>query len=98
MKLLKIEDNKGHYLNEAGEFDTIDKISKEGLMKLVNLTLNDEIEFDEYKKDDVKNEAHQIIYKNIFEKLRDLRDRKKEFADESQTLFLPDYQKYKENS
>lgn len=98
MKLLKIEDNKGHYLNEAGEFEEIDKISKEGLLKLVNLTLNDEAEFDEYKKDDVKNEAHQIIYKNIFEKLRDLKARKKEFIDESQTLFLSDYQKYKEDS
>jgi hypothetical protein len=37
-----------------------------------NLTLNEEAEFDEYGESVIKNKAHQVVYKSVFEKLRDL--------------------------
>jgi len=96
MKLLKIEDNHGLYLKDGSEFSPIDKISKDDLLDLVNQTLTEEVEFDEYDSDRIKNQAHQILYRNIFEKLQRLKDRKEEFTDESERLYLLEYEKYRE--
>ncbi len=96
MRLLKIEDNHGLYLNDQNEFTPVDKITKEDLLRLVDLTLAEEVEFDEYDNETIKNQAHQILYKSIYEKLRGLRDRKEEFTDESERLYLLEYEKYRE--
>jgi hypothetical protein len=76
----------------------IDKISKEELRRLVDLTLDEEdVEFDEYDEDAITNQAHQIIYRSVAGKLWDLRKRRKEFVDASARVFLEDYQKYKDS-
>ncbi len=97
MKLLKIEDNKGYYLAEESEFAEVDKITKEDLLRLVDLTLQEEeeVEFDEHDDEEIKNQAHQIVYKSVYEKLKGLRDRRDKFIDESNRLFLEDYEKYR---
>jgi len=97
MKVLKIGDNQGYFLSEDGEgFTTIDKITKEDLLRLVELTLTVDAEFDEYNEETIRNQAHQILYRSIFEKLNGLRDRKQEFTDESERLYLPEFEKYRE--
>ncbi len=96
MKLLKIEGNHGHYLADQGEFTPIDKITKEDLLRLVDLTLAEEVEFDEYDDEAIANQAHQILYKSIFEKLAGLKERKQEFTDESERLYLEEYEKYRD--
>lgn len=96
MKLLKIEGDIGYYRDNQGEFAQVDKITKEDILRLVNLTLDEDVEFDEYKEEDLKNHAHQIVYKSIFEKLRVLRDRRQEFKDESERLYLQEYEKYRD--
>jgi hypothetical protein len=98
MKLLKIEGNQGLYLAESGDYNPIDKITKEDLLRLVNLTLQQDVGFDEYDENAVKNQAHQIVYRSVFEKLRSLRDRKQEFIDESERLYLKEYEKYRDDS
>ena len=98
MKLLSIENNMGLYLTESGQYSSVDKITKEDLLRLVNLTLKEDVEFDVYGDNTIKNQAHQIVYKSVFEKLRGLKDRKNEFVDESERLFLKEYEKYRENS
>jgi hypothetical protein len=98
MKLLSIENNMGLYLTESGQYSSVDKITKEDLLRLVNLTLKEDVEFDVYDDNTIKNQAHQIVYKSVFEKLRGLKDRKNEFVDESERLFLKEYEKYRENS
>lgn len=96
MKLLKVDNNCGHYRNEKGSYVSIDKISKEELLNLLNWTLHEEaVEFDDYNEKTIKNHAHQIIYNSIVKKLRALRDRRQEFTDESARLFLEDYEKYR---
>jgi hypothetical protein len=96
MKLLKIDNNIGYYRNDQGKYAPVDKITKEDLLKLVDLALSEEkIEFDEYNDENLKNQAHQIIYKSVFEKLRGLKDRRQEFIDESERLYLQDYEKYR---
>ena len=98
MKLLKIEDNKGFYFVAQGKFATVDKITKDDILRLVNLTLDtkSEVEFDEYNADNLKNHAHQIIYKSIFEKLQRLKKRRQEFIDESERLYLSEYERYQD--
>lgn len=96
MKLLKIEDNRGHYLGKQGEFAPIDKITKEDLLRLVDLALSEEVEFDEYDAEAIKNQAHQILYKSIFEKIAGLKKRKQEFTDQSERLYLEEYEKYRD--
>lgn len=98
MKLLSIKDGAGYYLGGTGDVISVDKLTKEDLLRLVNLTLTDEAEFDEYDESVIKNKAHQIVYKSVFEKLRELSKRKQEFIDESERLFLDAYEKYREDS
>ena len=97
MKLLEIENNLGYYRDNLGKFAPVDKITKEDLLRLVNLTLEeDEVEFDEYNDENLMNQAHQIIYKSIFEKLRGLKQRRQEFIDQSDRLYLEEYEKYRD--
>lgn len=98
MQLLKIEKNSGYYYDNQGKFATIDKITKDDILRLVNLTLdtNQEVEFDEYNDDNLKNCAHQIIYKSILEKLQGLKKRRQEFIDESERLYLKEYERYQD--
>ncbi len=99
MKLLRINRNRGSFVDDKDEFTSIDKITKEDLLRLVNLTLEEEkVEFDEYDEDKLQHPAHQIIYKSIFEKLSRLRDRRQEFKDESERMYLEDYEKYRDES
>ena len=98
MKLLSIENNLGLYLGESGQYNPVDEITKEDILRLVNLTLREGVEFDAYDENAIKNQAHQIVYKSVFEKLRGLSDRKKEFIDESERLYLKEYEKYRDDS
>ncbi len=96
MKLLKIEDSRGHFLLEDGSSAEIDKITKEDILRLVDLTLSEEdIEYDEYSDEAVRNQAHQIVYKSVYEKLKELRSRREEFVDESERMYLADYERYR---
>jgi hypothetical protein len=97
MKLLRIIDNAGEFLDANGQFRTIDKITKEDLLRLVESTLNEEeVDYDQYDGAAIKNQAHQVIYRSILNKLQDLRKRRQEFVDESARLYLEDYQRYRE--
>lgn len=95
MKVLKIENNQGHFLTEENGYETVDKIDKVILLRLVNLALEDDFEIDEYDEDELKNQAHQIIYKSISVKLNDLHQKRNQFRDESERLYLDEYEKYK---
>lgn len=97
MKLLKISENQGQFLTGTGGYEAIDKITKEELLRLVNLTLEEEdITFDDFDEVSLKNLAHRVIYKSVNQKLRDLRARRREFTDEAARLFLEDYEKYRQ--
>jgi hypothetical protein len=96
MKLLKVSENLGYFLAANGEYSSIDKISKDDLLRLVDCTLGEgDVEFDPYDDKTIKNQAHQVIFKSIFQKLTDLSKRKQEFVDESARLFLDEYEKYR---
>jgi hypothetical protein len=96
MKLLKISENLGQFLTVNGDYSSIDKINKDDLLRLVDWTLGEgDVELDSYDDQKIKNQAHQVIYKSIFQKLSDLGKRKQEFVDESARLFLDEYERYR---
>lgn len=95
MKALKIENHQGHFVTEEGTYETVDKIDKTILLRLVNLALKDDFEIDEYDEVELKNQAHQIIYKSIGGKLMELHKKRNQFRDESERLYLDAYEKYK---
>jgi len=98
MKRLKIDEGKGYFLGDDSEDQPVDKLTKEDLLRMVDLTLNeDEILFDDYDEDSLHNQAHRIIYKSVYAKLHSLRERRSEFVDESERLFLGEYEAYRVN-
>lgn len=95
MKLLKAENNQGYFLDKDGDFDPVDKVTKEDLLRLAEFVLEeDEIEFDPYSEDVIKNEAHRILYRNVWEKLQGLRDRREEFLEQRDALYQQAFEKY----
>ncbi len=95
MKILKIENGLGYYL-AAEKYKPMDKLNKDDLLKLVDMLLADDvIEMDAYNEEQLQQQAHRIIYKNVFEKLGELQKRKAEYTDESDRMFHTEYEKYK---
>ena len=71
MKYLYIENGRGFFSVSGLETDkqTIDKIRKEDLLRLLNLIVDESaengFEMDPYDEESLKNPAHKIIYKHI---------------------------------
>ncbi|MFT5295380.1 MAG: hypothetical protein ACI9YH_001394 [Colwellia sp.] len=95
MKVLKIEDYKGFCLVDESNYQPLDKLDKTILLNLVNLALTENFEIDKYDELLLKNEAHRIIYKSVSEKLNDLHQKREKFNDESDNVFIEEYEKYK---
>ncbi|MDD6042241.1 MAG: hypothetical protein PUB87_00630 [Eubacteriaceae bacterium] len=97
MKYLIIENGCGYYCLDGCNTSkkSLDKITKEDLLTLVELCVEEEdFEMDTYDSSLVKNAAHQIIYKNIFQKLEDIIQRRVSFADEKNSLYRKAIEKY----
>ena len=94
MKLLKIESGNGYFRLEDGNYLEVDKINKEHLLWIINVTLAGEVEFDVFNEHALQNQAQRIVYKNIAEKLQNLAGRRQEYKDESEKLFQKEYDKY----
>ena len=54
-----------------------------------------EFEMDSPSLNKIKNEAHKIIYENLYDKFQDLLKNKNKFIDESESLYKDALQKYK---
>lgn len=94
MKYLKIEDNKGHYISQSGDWSEIDQISKDDLIYLLNKAISEDFEMDEYLEENIGHKAHQIVYKSIHEKFSGLVENKNVFKDECDSLFKTAIEKY----
>ena len=99
MKLLKIENSQGLFMSDNQGFESVDKLKKEDLLRLVDLVLKEEsAEFDAYDESQIKNQAHQIIYKSVHSKLSELHGRRDEFVDESKRIYSSEYEKYRDKN
>ena len=94
MKFLKIEDNKGYFSLEGTSWLPIDQINKDHLLKLLELALSTDFAMDAFEKEKLANQAHQIIYKHIYERFLELSKSKNRFKDESEALYKAAIEKY----
>lgn len=95
MKILKIENGGGHYrITDDSQWKPIDEIDKGDLIKLVDVFLKSDVEMDDTEKNDLSNQAQQIIYRSIFEKLSNLGESKNKFKDEADRTYLASIDKY----
>lgn len=99
MKILKIENGCGYFLaNNKTDWTMIDQIDKEGLLALLNLFLENEASVDVPSEENpISNQAHQIIYNSVRDKLETLRENKNRFHDESARLYLSEIEKYSQS-
>lgn len=99
MKILEIRDNKGFFRISAKDgWKEIDAIDKDGLMALLDVFLAKDVEMDPPDDQNLHNQAQQIIYKSIFDKLTSLQKNKSKFKDESDRKYLKEVQKYSEGA
>ncbi len=94
MKFLKIEENKAFFAVNGKDWISIDQINKEHLLELLDRVLSEDFEMDAFDKDKLGNQAHQIIYKNIYEKFLELSKNKNRFKDESESYYKEAIEKY----
>ncbi len=92
--MLKINNNQGFFQKIDGEYEQIDKITKEDLLRMMENILENDTEMEEYDEEKLKNQAHQVVYKSIYTNFKSLNDRKKEFKDNTERLYQEQYTKY----
>lgn len=97
MKCLIIENAKGYFLNSDGNYEELDRITKEDLLRLLNIATGDEeFEMSAYDETSLKNEAHKIIYRSLYQKFKEIIDNKNRFLDESASIYREALEKYSE--
>ena len=92
-KYLKIENNKGYYL-DGSTYQEIDKINKKGILALLKAAETDGFEFDPYDEGLLGNKAHQIIYENLATKFDEFLSDKEQFKREVESLYREAIGKY----
>lgn len=95
MKHLRITEGKGQYSIDGSSWTDMDNINKSELLKLVDIALTAEFFMEPYRKELIRNPAHEIIYRNIHAKLEELVTKKDRFKDESEQLYREAIQKYR---
>ena len=90
MKYLIIDNGQAFFCfeDDTSIRKPIDQITQEDLLKLVNLSLAESFEMDSFDDKMLKNAAHKIIYKNIYQKLDNLRTQRERFEDERSAMYL----------
>ena len=97
MKILKIEKDLGYFQTDVETgWQSIDAIDKDALLKLLDMFLDEDVEMDSPDEVSLQNQAHRIIYRNIFDKLSDLSEEKSRFKDESERPYLDELKKYQQ--
>ena len=96
MKCLKIENGRGQYWDKAGNYVEIDKMGKDDILYLLNIATdeNEMFEMDDPNETAIVNQAHKIIYLNLYERFTELLSNKTRFLDESEALYKDALQKY----
>lgn len=94
MKILKISKGKGFFHKNPDNWVEIDQITKEDLLSLLDKVISDDLEMDEFQTTSLHNKAHQIIYKNLYQKFNELNENKNRFKDESEQLYKSAIDKY----
>lgn len=99
MKCLKIDNGRGYFLRSNGQMETVDKMTKDDVLFLLNFATSSEepFEMDPIQESVVMNEAHKIIYRSLYNKFSELLENKTQFAEESASTYKEALEKYQGN-
>lgn len=83
-------------MSSEGTFKELDKIKKDDLLYLLDIATNSQevFEMDDPNESSIGNPAHDIIYRNLYDKFVELSHNKTRFLDESEALYKDALQKY----
>lgn len=97
MKYTKIK-NDSVYFRLSGEdsWHPISDIQGNDILKLLEYCFEDDFELVEYNSDLIKNEAHNIIYKSIYNKFSEIISEKKNIIDENSLRYKEIIDKYRD--
>lgn len=96
MNYTKIENSSVYFrLNEDMDWKPISEIQGDDLILILEKALiEDEFELAEYNNELIKNEAHNIIYKSIYEKIDEIRHDRENILDENLQRYIDVIEKY----
>lgn len=95
MKILRINNSKGEFSINGEDFHSIDSISKDDILSLIDIVIKNECEMDELAEGmDLPNKAHSIIYKHIIRKLKELQANRTFFVDMRDNTYKEAISKY----
>ncbi|UMM47421.1 hypothetical protein L9O85_03095 [Lawsonibacter asaccharolyticus] len=94
MKCLIIENGKGYFSIDGDTKTPLDKITKDDLLTILNIIIESDVEMDSYDEAALSHAAHKIIYRNLFEKFKELEKNRARFKDESTSLYRAAIEKY----
>ncbi len=99
MKCLRIKNGKGQFSVDGTNYSEIDKISKDNVLKLLDVALSEDqiFEMDDYDESLLANKAHRVIYRSLHEKFISLNANKSQFTSEVDELYQDVLDKYKQN-
>lgn len=96
MEYTKIRDNKVYFCLEEDEWKEITEIEKDDILELLKkFKLNEKFDIAEYDDAKIKNQAHNIIYKSIYEKFQELKINSDEIKDNHNNRYREILSKYK---
>ena len=97
MKCLKIENGKAFFLQKKGNMELVDRMTKDDVLFLLSIATSSEESFDmdPVEEQNLSNEAHKIIYRNLYSKFSELLEKKTRFAEESASTYKDALEKYK---
>lgn len=97
MKCLEIKNGKGYFLGIDEEMVELDKMKKDDLLFLLDIATNkdESFEMDNIQNCKLDNQAHKVIYENLYDKFQELLQNKTRFYDESISVYKEALQKYR---
>lgn len=98
MKILRINNNKGEFSINGADYKSIDTISKDDILHLIDILTQQDCEMDDVITDNnLPNKAHLIIYKSLLVKFKELQNNKAFFRDMRDNEYKDAINKYRVN-
>lgn len=98
MKILRINNNKGEFSINGTDYKSIDTISKDDILHLIDIFTQQDCEMDDVITDNnLPNKAHLIIYKSLLVKFKELQNNKAFFRDMRDNEYKDAINKYRVN-
>lgn len=96
MTLLRIVSGKGEFSINGKDYKPIDEISKEDIFQIIEIVITQPgTDFEEISDERrIEHVAQNIVYTNLFNKLKELNARRQSIIDESKAEFADAVAKY----